>query len=160
MRFGALRGDKDRMKQCMQTSSLIDHSVNVPEHLAFNTRARDKSLELKRPPMHYGDHLQTERIAHQLNNTLTDTFDDKKLSTALSVYHKTGRYSTLSSPKAQHDLSRQSKKALPTQEEDEKPRKEPKLYVNRPSRLQQTAFLASPKEIMSSLHNKTHFNAA
>jgi len=56
MRFSGLRTDEERMSKQMETISLIDNSVNVPEHRAWNMRARDKSLEIA-PGMHFNSHF-------------------------------------------------------------------------------------------------------
>jgi cytochrome c oxidase assembly protein Cox11 len=56
MRFSGLRTDEERLSKQMETISFIDNSVNVPEHVAWDMRPRDKSLEIA-PGMHFNSHF-------------------------------------------------------------------------------------------------------
>ena len=61
------------MEKQMETIKMIDTSINVPEHKAWNMRPRDKSHEIA-PDLHFNSHFQTERIVSSIQRANYSTF--------------------------------------------------------------------------------------
>ena len=167
MNFGAPRVDDDRIVSAVAKNSYLDSQPTDPEWMVWQMRPREKKKEIG-PSMRFNSHFQAERLMDNLKNR-TQTFftrnqvagdpQNNDLEKKIRDYNKTGKFAPVSK-NHEDSMIALANTTMPTSPKIATTSNSPHVKEYRKSSLQRSNYFLEPRDMMNTLHTKTHFKAA